>query len=367
MNRRPNQSRTGYDSFSSRHTARFTASTPDARFFEIRKKSPLHRRVFFFICAGLLATLALNLAINQFVFVRRIEVPTRGLSSEFEGYTILHLSDLKGKRFGSNQGLFRLALNGKTFDAVAITGDMISSHGNAQPLYALLEQLHQLAPESPVYIIPGDDDPTPTSEDYFPGGSPFAPWVLGAQQRGAKLLSSPVPVSRENQTLWLTTGSLQSLDVDTMQRQFELQYLHALSSGDDNAIELATHNLKWLTETRNARSLMQESDAYIALTHTPPTEQDIWLGKTNLVLCGHYMGGLLRLPLIGPLFIPSPNLPRYGVLPGSRAYTGLQRQGNTWVYTSSGLGSTSADYPPFFFRLFNPPTVTLITLTPSAL
>ena len=323
--------------------------------------------MLFFICTLLVLTLAGNLIINQFVFVLRVEVPVRGLSAEFEGYTLLHISDLKGKSFGPGQRLAQLALKGKEFDAVVMTGDMISGLGNAQPFYALIEQIRSVNPDAPVYFIPGDGDPAPTSQSYFPGGSPFAPWVLGAKQRGAQLLSSPVAVTRGEQTLLLTTGSLLSLDIDTMQGQFEQQYLRALSSGDENEIELAVYNLRWLEETRSARAAQRPGDVNIALSHTPPTPQDTWLSKTGLVLCGHYMGGLLRLPLIGPLFIPSGSLPRYGVLPGRSTHMGLRKEGGAWVYTSAGLGGASSDYPSCFFRLFNPPSVTLLTLTPSSM
>jgi len=71
--------------------------------------------------------------------------------------------------------------------------------------------------------------------------------------------------------------------------------------------------------------------------------------------------------VLGPLFIPSSNLPRYGVLPGSDAFCGMRRISGTSLYISPGLGSSTDDYPGFFFRLFNPPTVTLLTLTPSTM
>ena len=79
------------------------------------------------------------------------------------------------------------------------------------------------------------------------------------------------------------------------------------------------------------------------------------------------MGGLMRLPFAGSLFIPSQNLPFYGILPGAGTYFGLERKGRTWVYTSPGLGENDSLYPLFFFRLMNPPTVTLLSLTPSSM
>ena len=310
--------------------------------------------------------LIVNLIVNQFVHVRRIQVPVTGLHEDFDGFTLLHISDLKGKSFGSNQSRFSSALSREDFDAVVITGDMISELGNAQPFYGLLDQLRLCNPDAPVYFISGDSDPTVTSKEYFTGGSPFAPWVLGAQQRGAQLLSAPASITRGEQTLWLTTGSLLNLDLSTMQGQFELQYLNALSSGDENAIELSAYNLTWLEETRTARKQMTTQDAIVTLMHAPPTQDDL-LEEIDLILCGHSLGGMIRLPFVGPVFMPSSSLPRYGLFPGPNVNTGLSRQGKTQIYVSSGLGSHTDEYPPFFFRLLNPPSVTLVTLTPSSI
>lgn len=79
---------------------------------------------------------------------------------------------------------------------MVLTGDMVSSRGNAQPLYTLIEMLHELKPGVPIYMIPGDKDPLPASMSYAAKpGSPFAPWVLGARRRGAQLLSAPCGLS----------------------------------------------------------------------------------------------------------------------------------------------------------------------------
>lgn len=370
MNRRPQKSRSGYDSFSPRHIAHFKVSSPDTRFFESKPKRPLRRVVPLCLLALVLAVLLCNLIVNQFVQVRAVSVPIRGLNEAFDGYTILHISDLKGASFGGDQSLLAFALRDKPFDAVVLTGDMVSARGNAQPLYALIEALTAQSPDAPIYFIPGDSDPEPVSMSYASAGSPFAPWVLGAQQRGAVMLSAPQKIERDGQRLWLTTGAHLNLDIDTMQPQFELSYLRALESGDENEIELATYNLGWLNATRTARAEMAEEDVYLTATHAPPTDNDLTgslVSRIDLLLCGHYLGGLVRLPFIGPVFIPSQTLPLYGLFPGADTYTGLTRRGQTWVYTSSGLGGSDPLYPPFFFRLFNPPSVTLVSLSMSTM
>lgn len=374
MNRRPNQSRSGYDAFSAEHTMRLRMRVSDADFFIPRKKTPLAHRLLFALAAALALFFAVNVLCNQFVFVRRVSVPVRGLSEAFDGYTILHITDLKGERFGPEQAFFHLAIGDEEFDLVLITGDMLSPMGNARPFQELLERIEQMNTGAPVYYIVGDSDPLPVSMSYAGGGSPFAPWVLEAGQHGAQMLSSPVSIKRDGQTIWLTTRAQLSLDLAAMQSEYERQYLAALASGDENAIEMTAYQLGTLEGMRSARKQMTAEDVYIALTHTLPGSGDADAMRpsaipraVDLMLGGHYLGGLVRLPAVGPLFVPSSTHSNYGILPGKDGYSGLTRSGSTWLYASSGLGSQDAMYPGWFFRLLNPPSVTLITLTPSAL
>jgi len=370
MNRRPQKSRSSYDAFSPGHATRFRASAPDTRFFDARRqRSPLLSALPVFACAAALVFIV-NFIANFFVHVERISVPVTGLTEPFVDYTILHISDLKGDVFGRDQSLLTLALGDAQYDAVLLTGDMISPLGNAEPFYALIDALKAHNPGTPIYFIAGDSDPEPVSMLHASGGSPFAPWVLGAQQRGAQWLSAPQQVTRGEQSLWICTTAQLSLDIDTMQPQYEQRYLNALSSGDGIETELATHNLRQLENTRAAHRTMAESDVYIAMTHVPPMQEELQghaASQIDLLLCGHYLGGLMRLPFAGPVFIPSRTLPWYGLFPGDDMRSGLTHAGRTAVYASPGLGSSDENYPPLFFRLFNPPTVTLITLTPSSL
>jgi len=374
MNRRPNHSRSVYDSFSPGYTAGLRMHTPDADFFGKRKRMPLLSRFLIALLIVFVLIVGGNFAANQFVHVKRITIPVRGLGEAFDGFTILHLSDLKGRRFGAQQGLFHMAISGEKVDLVVMTGDMVSPMGNAQPLYTLLDRLGEAAGDAPVYYIAGDDDPLPASMDHAAGGSPFAPWVLGAAQRGAQLLSSPVMIEREQQRIWLATSAQLSLDLETMQQQYERQYLAALDKRDENEIELAAYNLDSLEKMRSARAKMKREDTYIALTHVLPGPENpdaltpsALSTPLDVMLGGHYLGGLIRLPGVGPLFVPSRNETNYGILPGDGVYAGLSKRDSTWLYASPGLGAWDGMYPEWFFRLFNPPTVTLITLSVSSM
>lgn len=373
MNRRPSQTSRSLDDLAPQHAARFRVSSPDTRFFDARRKrSPLGALLHLLLLASLIVLLG-NFAANHFVFVRREQVPITRLAEAFDGSTFLHISDLKGASFGENQNRLIMALGDQEYDAVLLTGDMVSPLGNAQPLYALIDALKSRDPDVPIYFIAGDGDPVPVSGDYSASGSALAPWVLGAQQRGAILLNAPQSITRGGQTLWLSTMSQLNLDLGTTELQYAQAYQRAQALGNDDEIELAEYNLSWLQSTASARQAMKPEDIFVSLTHVPPTQDELLglsdglVSDIDLLLCGHYLGGLLRLPIIGPVFIPSQSLPLYGLFPGSDMHSGLNRVGRTWVYASTGLGSGDPLYPSLFFRLFNPPSVTLLTLTPSSL
>ena len=121
MNRRPSQSRTGFDSFSPQHTAHFKAAQPGGEFFEPKPRASLGRRLLLALLLMTLIALAVNLAVNQFVRVARVTVPIRRMDSAFEGYTLLQISDLKGATYGSNQALIRFALQNEDFLAIVST------------------------------------------------------------------------------------------------------------------------------------------------------------------------------------------------------------------------------------------------------
>ena len=85
----------------------------------------------------------------------------------------------------------------------------------------------------------------------------------------------------------------------------------------------------------------------ILLTHEPIIWKQVQ-SKTNLVLAGHSLGGLVRIPFVGGL-IKKDNVGDYVV--------GKFENGNSIMYVSNGIGTEN-----FSFRLFNKPSITLYRL-----
>ena len=80
------------------------------------------------------------------------------------------------------------------------------------------------------------------------------------------------------------------------------------------------------------------------------------------MLAGHYNGGQIRIPFVGALKAPtSSGFPRGGWLPDDKQIVGLSTIQGITQYISPGLGVSRAY--PLPIRLFNTPTVTVLTLT----
>jgi predicted MPP superfamily phosphohydrolase len=92
-------------------------------------------------------------------------------------------------------------------------------------------------------------------------------------------------------------------------------------------------------------------DAFkILLVHTPEVFADAHQHGIHLYLCGHTHGGQIRLPLLGPVFTHS-NAPR-------KLARGAWRHKTVQGYTSSGVGCSGVTA-----RFFCPPEIVLIELT----
>ena len=124
----------------------------------------------------------------------------------------------------------------------------------------------------------------------------------------------------------------------------------------------------------DAQRSMSTSDIHISLAHEPPTDNFIYtsedhnpeserfLDSPELLLAGHYCGGVWQLPLIGAVYVPDKTLPRGGWFPAGERVSGLSVVGETQVYVTKGL-STNGSVPLMPFRLFNPPEISVLTLT----
>ena len=317
-----------------------------------------------------------NFIISHQVRLEKLPLTVLNLPQDLENYSILHISDLHGQEYGEHQKAIAAALGNTRYSCVVMTGDMLGDNHDTGPL---LDLIALMPADTPKYYIPGDTDGSWL--DTFAHGnlSVYTDWALTLQEAGVTLLELPVSETRGKGTIWFVPEELYTLDLDNMERVYKDQLAdmdrRATSMTADDAANrrVVEHEIEKIQSLREIRETITAEDIQVVLTHAPLSAE--YIGETftvsdkkaffsmryaGLILAGHYNGGQWRLPLAGPIHVPE-----LGWFPGDEEVQGLSFPQGIPQYISPGLGS-DPHYTWQPGRLFNPPTLTLITLTRKA-
>lgn len=266
-------------------------------------KKQLSRRTF--ILGGIASLVYFYYEVHS-VAVKRYTVKMPGLPKDFEGFTILHLTDLHSKEYGHKQEQLLQLINRESFDMVAITGDVVDKRNqDMQPALSLVEGLSA----KPVFFVPGNHE--------WRTGFAIQPYL---EERGAKiLLNTHYRYTKASSHIWIT-------GVDD-------PYLHR-----DRLNEALSH---------------LDSRPKILLAHAPNIFQAAVQAGVDLALIGHTHGGQVKLPLIGAVVAPGQGLfPEFDY--------GEFSSGATHMIINGGLGESVLP-----IRLCNRPEIVLVKLMTS--
>ena len=309
------------------------------------------------VFVGILAVVAAwNVYDNGRVVVRRQVVEVPGLPPAFDGFTILQISDLHGRRFGPNQERLLAVIAGLRFDAVAITGDMLQHDENQDDAAPLFELIAGLGGERPIFVVEGDTEPSlfdsSTGERRRFGRS--------VEAAGGVLLDRPRAIVRGSERVWVAEAP------ERVEPVSESTLAGVRLAGDS----LSERQAAYRRSVAAAVAEVGVDEVIVGVTHHPFTRSRLeaewrWsLPRYSLILAGHYHGGQLRVPFVGALYISEPTIPR-GQLPPQNVVSGLNEWGGTRQYVSRGLGASNR-VPLLNFRLFNSPEIDLTTLVAAA-
>lgn len=266
--------------------------------------------------ALLLAAAGISYEENNRLTLSRFSVRSARLPEEFDGYSIVQLSDLHSKCFGPEQSRLLRRVNQLAPDLVCITGDLIDKrryHRNG--IAPALTLCRELARERPVVFVSGNHE----------AALPFYPQLRRAlKNMGVMVLEDQaVRLYREGAALYLCG-------------------LRDPAFYWENRVPFRREVFRLCREA--------QGDFTLLLCHRPEPLEEYGAAGADLVLSGHAHGGQFRVPGVGPLWMPN-----QGVFPPLAE--GAHRFGNTTMVISRGLGNSL-----FPQRLLNWPEVVYITL-----
>jgi uncharacterized protein len=256
----------------------------------------------------------------------RLEFRFKRLPPEFDGFTILHLSDLHMKKQSKLQDLcnsrlerkIRRFVDGLSVDLVAVTGDL--ELRGERGFTAVRELLGAVKSVNGVMFVPGNGE----YQDYD-------------INRLLPVLDSWGVKTLRNSSCVIERGGAQ-ISVVGVDDPF--------TRNDDLPAAMAG---------------VPADDFKLLLAHSPSIARLALKERIDLMLSGHTHGGQVRFPIIGALYTHlgkgSPQLD-IGVYEGKRLAdrTGMDA-GDTKVFVSRGIGLSE-----FYIRFLCPPEIATITL-----
>lgn len=311
------------------------------------------------IFAGIIGLLVLYTCLaNQHVQVRTQTIEIDNLPDEFDGFSILQISDLHGAYFGERQSTLLDAIHSVDYDLIVFTGDMNKgTESDVASSSALIDLIHGLKGEK-MYWVDGNCGPYAEDMRIFSTGK-LTDMGLYLQTLGVTPLMTPEKIEIGDAEIYLTPKMSWAV-IDEM---FSTVDLSSYSTETRKDITLFNQKQREWYTTLNDKSLV-----LIAVSHYP--EQSYLADETwdiaqhlpyDLMIAGHTHGGQIRLPLIGALYIPLVSSAWGGYFPKDADTRGLQYIGGIPQYISAGLGS-SATYKCLDFRFLCPPEINQIIL-----
>ena len=341
----------------------------------IRKNRKHHIRTAVLLLLPILIVLlwVVNFTLSHRVLLREEKLTILNLPPDLENYSILHISDLHGERFGEGQKGIDSVLDNVRYSCVVMTGDMLGEDGDVGPLLELIDLMPH---DTPKFLIAGDTDGPFIETKAHSSLSVYTDWAERLAAAGIQILDKPVLITREKGRIWFVPEELYAMDLEGMRNVFRKQIRElndratTLTADDAARIRALEYEVGRIDELEQIRKEILPTDIQVALTHTPLTREYVadlvsWGGKedtfsmryASLILAGHYNGGQWRLPFVGAVHVPE-----LGWFPEDSLVQGLSYLEGIPQYVSPGLGSDPHyEYQPG--RVFNPPVMTRIVLT----
>ena len=306
------------------------------RFKMVPDKKKSHKWLIFpIVFVLLLALIVYTLYDNGRIVVERVTVSHAQVPVSFDGFRILQISDLHGKKFGSENRNLIQQIDSLEYDMILLTGDYMSNP-NSDDYWDIIDLLTDIKKKDvPVLYVLGESDYVPENVDKLGEN-----WNMCIQPKertklmeylddlGAKFVYPIQKVEKNGEAIYFTGINYKEDKFDELNFDVDKHFSICVTH------KPIDYNVNERLKQANAQRL---------------TEVDY-----DLSISGHTHGGQLRLPLLGAIYIKGK-----GVFPQESDSSGLHSDGQgRFNYISTGLGASGF----FNFRFCNPPSLTIITL-----
>lgn len=246
-----------------------------------------------------LCTLLYGCFIELYNFnVRHVEYKSADIPPAFDGYTLVHLSDIHSGSWNPNGKQMKKAvqlINEQNADAIVFTGDLVTNnHTEIDPFF---EYFSNLKAKDGIFSVLGNHDYS---------------FIMSSRDTLQKL------IQKEKSLGW----------------HLLLNENHKIVRGTDSIAIIGVENVgkKPFPHVGNLTKASEGTDGMfrILLSHDPTHWREEILSKSNipLTLSGHTHAGQLDLPFLSLSRSMYPE------------YRGLYSQGNQSIYINPGLGFT---------------------------
>ncbi len=243
------------------------------------------------------------------------QVPVYGLPQGFEGFRIVHLSDLHGHEYGEDSETLLAMVREQQPDLIVITGDLVDRESQFAMVPALARGLAGIAPTC---YVTGNHE-----------------WSVG--------------------NVTALKGILTQCGVTVLSNQYIL-----LERAGAQVVLAGVDDPNGYADQKTPAGLYDEIQrdvpdlCTILLAHRNDRFDQYAQAGYDLVLSGHAHGGIIRLPFTDGLVGPG-----RAFLPTWTA--GVYTLGDSTLFVSRGLGNNTT--PVYGFRIFNRPDLAVLELT----
>ena len=253
----------------------------------------------------------------KLITVKEQKITINNLPDNFNGFKVVHISDLHYGRMFDEKSLKKLvkSINEQKPDIVVLTGDLIDKDTNmtideANKISNLLNKINSTSGK---YAINGNND------------LKFDEW-----------------------TNIITNGGFKDLN-NTYDTIYKDGYQNIFIAGASTSQDKLSINDKIKTSIDYLNSFDKDGPVYkILLIHEPDVIEDMNVNPFDLILAGHSHAGQIRLPFIGAFILPEG---------AQKYYENHYKIENSDLYISNGLGVSN-----YNFRLFNTPSYNVYRL-----